>query len=326
MKRILFFLAVAISLILSACGAAATPQAHTSLSFGAPALAGAAPATQAPAAVAPLPFVNDQAQSAAPNAPGGTTGNPAPSSSPRLVVQTAELTIVVKDVNARATAIQSMATAMGGFVVSANIYETEASDGTQVPQADLVVRVPADQLNSGLSQIKAGTVDVKNETRTGQDITEQYVDLQSQLTAKQAEADQLTKIMLNATKTQDVLAVYQELQQVETDIEVLKGQIKYDQQSASLSAITVHIVAEQTVKPLQVAGWQPQGVARDAIQNLIFFWQDFINILITFVLYTLPVLITIAIPIFLIYLLLRWFFRKIRKPKAKAEPAPEVKN
>ena len=71
--------------------------------------------------------------------------------------------------------------------------------------------------------------------RTGQDVTDQYVDMQSRLTAKEAAADQLTKIMQNATKTEDVLAVYTQLQQIDSDIEVLKGQIKYTEQSAALS-------------------------------------------------------------------------------------------
>lgn len=68
-----------------------------------------------------------------------------------------------------------------------------------------------------------------------------------------------------------------------------------------------------------VAGWKPQGVARDAIQNLIYFWQGFIDWLIGFALYTLPVLITIGIPLYLLFLLVRWIFRKVRQPKAKIE-------
>jgi hypothetical protein len=208
-----------------------------------------------------------------------------------------------------------MAKAMGGFVVSVNISQTYASDGTQVPQAQVVVRVPQENLDDALAQVKKDVVDVQNETRTGQDVTDQYVDLQSRLTAKQAAADQLTKIMQNATKTEDVLAVYTQLQQIDSDIEVLKGQIKYTEQSAALSAISVNIIAEETVKPIQVAGWKPQGVARDALQSLIYFWQDFVNFLIRFFLYTLPVLVTIGIPLYLIFLLIRWIFRKTRKPR-----------
>ena len=123
--------------------------------------------------------------------------------------------------------------------------------------------------------------------------------------------------MENATKTQDVLDVYGQLQQVESDIEVLKGQIKYYEQSAALSAINVTIIAEETIKPIEVAGWKPQGVARDALQSLIYFWQGFVDFLIRFFLLTLPVLITIGLPLYAVFLLVRWVVRKTRKPKTK---------
>ena len=140
--------------------------------------------------------------------------------------------------------------------------------------------------------------------------------MQSRLKAKQAAEEQLLKIMQDATKTQDVLDVYAQLQQVQSDIEVLKGQIKFYEQSAAMSAISVNIIAEETIKPIEVGGWKPQGVARDAIQSLIYFWQAFVDFLIRFFLYILPVLITIGIPLYLVFLLLRWVLRRTRRPRA----------
>jgi hypothetical protein len=122
-----------------------------------------------------------------------------------------------------------------------------------------------------------------------------------------------------------VLAVYAQLQQIQSDIEVLRGQIKYLEQSAALSAISVNIIAEETIKPLEVAGWKPQGVARDAIQSLIYFWQGFVDGLIRFGLFTLPVLITIAIPLLLAFLVIRWIVRRLRKPNAAAAETPKKK-
>ncbi|HEY9153120.1 MAG TPA: DUF4349 domain-containing protein, partial [Anaerolineales bacterium] len=281
----------------------------------APSLSGSAPMIEAPAATsAPLaaPLLQNDALKS-------TQGTGSATDTQRLVVQTAELTIVVQDVKTRVSQIEQMANTMGGYVVSVNIGQTYAPDGTQQPDAQIVFRVPQAQLEATLTQVKKDAVDVQDETRTGTDITSQYVDLQSRLTADQAAANQLTIIMQNATKTQDVLAVYQQLQQVNSDIEVLKGQIKYDQEAAQMSAITVHVVAEQTIQPIQVGGWKPQGVARDAIQNLIYFWQGFVNFLINFFLFVLPVLITIAIPFFILFLILRWLFRLIFKRKPKAE-------
>ena len=313
MKRLLLITSLIASLILFGCSTAAAPTAAPSFSGGAP--------MEPPAALqAPAPELssNDALKSA--QASGSTAGSDVtPTDTQRLVVQTAELTIVVQDVKARVNALEQMAQTMGGYVVSVNISQTYAPDGTQEPDAQIVFRVPSGQLDTALTQVKQGAVDVQDETRTGQDITSQYVDLQSRLTAKEAAADQLTKIMQNATKTQDVLDTYQQLEQVDSDIEVLKGQIQYDQEAAQLSAITVHVVAEETIQPIQVGGWKPQGVARDAIQNLVYFWQGFVNFLITFILLIVPALITIAIPIILVFLLLRWLFRLIFKRKPKAE-------
>jgi hypothetical protein len=318
MKRLLFVIVLVALVGLTACASAAKSPAPLEMPAansvaGLPRQAvGGAPAL--PEALAPS---SDLAQT-------DTTSQPA--STDRLVVKNADLSIVVKDVNARVKAIQDMAAAMGGFVVSANVYQTTTSDGTQAPQAQVVIRIPQEKLETALDQIKSATVEVQNESQSGQDVTDQYVDLQSRLKAKQAAEAQLLEIMKDAKRTEDVLAVYAQLQQIESDIEVLKGQIKYTEQSASLSAISVNIIAEATVKPLEVGGWKPQGVARDAIQSLIFYLQDFVDFLIRFALLILPVLITIFVPLFLVFLLFRWILRRIRKPRvAESQAAPKKK-
>jgi len=312
MKRSLFVVGIVAMLVLAACSSlrsAATQAPAAPYVANSPALGGAVPAPQESFAQS-----GDAAKSNAQRPAGAPTDNTTVDTT-RLVIQTADLSIVVNDVNARVQTIQDMVKTMGGFVVSVNISQTYASDGIQVPQAQIVVRVQQGSLDDALTQIKKGVVDVQNETRTGQDVTDQYVDLQSRLTAKEAAADQLTKIMQDATKTQDVLAVYAQLEQIDSDIEVLKGQIKYTEQSAALSSISINIIAEETIQPIVVAGWKPQGVARDALRDLISFWQGFIDFLIRFFLYVLPLLITIGIPIFLIILLLRWIFRITRRPR-----------
>ena len=314
MKR-LFALMTLVAIALTGCAAtgmrsqsAAPTEAPAAPAFGAPSLEGGA---------------NDFGSDKAVGAPPAATAVAAlPQETDRLVIQNAELSIVVADVNARVDAIQSMTRAMGGFVVSVNVYDTAAYDSEPVPQASMVVRVPQERMDEALAQVKQGAVDVRSETRSGTDVTDQYVDLQSRLKAKQAAEQQLLSIMQEAKRTEDVLAVYAQLQQIQSDIEVLKGQIKYYQQSAAMSAISLTIIAEQTVKPLEVAGWKPQGVARDAIQRLIYFWQGFVNFLIRLILFILPVLITIGIPLVLVFLFLRWLIRRMRRPRTPATPAP----
>ena len=218
-----------------------------------------------------------------------------------------------------------MAREMGGFVVSSNLYQSFTSAGIEVPEASIVIRVSSDRLDEALEKIKAGAVDIQSENRSGQDVTNQYVDMQSQLTAKQAAEKKLLEILDKATRAEDVLAIYLQVQSVQTEIEMLKGQIKYLEESAALSAISVRLIAEESTQPIEVGPWKPQGAAREAIQDLIIFFQNFVDFLIRFVLFSLPSLILIAIPLYLVFLGWRAVYRRFRKSSVKVETKEEEK-
>jgi len=280
---------------------------------------GGGAATEAPAAVeAPAldSFAYDQSQEASYRAAQVQE---------RLVIQNADLAIVVKDPKARMKEISDLAKEFGGFVVSSNLYQSFTALGKEVPEASIVIRVPSERLDEALARIKEGAVDIDYENRSGQDVTSQFVDLQSQLKAKEAAEKKLLEIMDQATRAEDVLAIYLQVQTVQTEIEQLKGQIKYLEESADLSAISVRLIAEEGTQPIEVGPWKPEGAAKDAIQDLIFFFQNFVDFLIRFVLYNLPALIMIGIPLYLVFLAGRALFRRSRKPNEKVEQAEEVK-
>lgn len=244
----------------------------------------------------------------------------------RMVIQNADLAIVVTDPKTRMSEIAAMAEEMGGFVVSSNIYTTYYGvNSVEAPEATITIRVPQEKLDDALEAIKAGAVEVNYENRSGQDVTSIYVDLQSQLKAKQAAEKKLLEILDQATETEGVLAVYTELQRIQSEIEVLKGQIQYYDESVALSAVSVRLIAEETVQPVEIGGWRLQGTANDAIQDLIYFTQGFVRFLIRFVLYNLPALILVAIPLYLTFLGGRGLYRRFNKSKAAAEVKQEEK-
>ena len=237
----------------------------------------------------------------------------------RLVIENADLAIVVKDPKARMAEITALANEFGGFVVSSNLYQSFTSFGKEVPEATIVIRVPSERLDEALTRIKEGAVEIDYENRSGQDVTNIYVDLQAQLKAKQAAEAKLLEIMDQATRAEDVLAIYLQVQQVQTEIEQLKGQIKYYEESAALSSISVRLIAEESTQPIEIGPWTPTGAARDAIQDLILFFQNFIDVLIRFILLTLPALILIAIPLLVLYLAGRAVYRRVRKSRVEVE-------
>ena len=237
----------------------------------------------------------------------------------RLVIKNADLTIVVKDPITKMDAIASMAESMGGFVVSTTTGESYLSDGTtKVPEGSIMVRIPAEKLNDALKEIKADAVDVQNETQSGQDVTKEYTDLESQLKNLNATEKKLTEIMEKAEATDDVLAVFNQLTQIRGQIEVIKGQMQYYEQSVALSAVSVRLIADKAIQPIEIAGWQPQGEARDAVQALVNFFQNFATFLIWLVIFFIPIAAIIIVLIALLWRLGKWLWKKASPKKPEA--------
>lgn len=318
MKKILpFSLVIIAALILAACGSSKSPmQAEAPVpdgfydllpsSGGSPAQPGAAPEARA-----------------ADQTTANTGSGVAASAVERIVIKNADLSIVVADVEGRMKNIQAMAEQMGGFVVSSNLYQSYTSAYVEVPEAQIVIRVPAEKLEEAMNQIKKDTVEVQTENISGQDVTAEYVDLKSRLKNYEAAEAQLDEILKKATDTADVVNIFNQLVYYREQIELVKGQIKYYDEAASLSAISVHIVAEETVQPVVIGKWEPKGVALEAVQDLIDFMKGFTEFLIRFVIYNLPVLILIFIPLYLVFIGARAVFRKMRGKKVKKEEVKE---
>lgn len=257
-----------------------------------------------------------------PEQPLENSGSPGLAAEPeRLVIKNASLTLVVNDPAQSMQAVTDLAAELDGYVVSANLYQTRLQSGQEVPRASITIRVPAGRLNEALDRLRSlASRPVVNETISSEDVTRQYTDLQSRLRNLEAAEVQLLKIMDSATKTEDVLNVHSQLTQVREQIEVTKGQIQYYEQSAALSAISLELLPNEAVQPLTIGTWQPVGEARDAVQALIDALQILARAGIWLVLFLLPVLLVIFLPLYVLARLFRnW--RSHQKSKARA-PAP----
>jgi len=236
----------------------------------------------------------------------------------RMVIKNASLSIVVIDPALVLDEIVSMAESMGGFVVSSNLWQTTLSNGATVDQASINIRVPAERLDEALTKIKAGAGEVRSENISGEDVTSQYTDLKSRLRNLEAAETQLMAIMEDATEPEDVLQVYNNLVSVREQIEVIKGQMQYYEQAAALSSINIDIIADEADQPIRIGGWQPVGVAKNAIEALINFLKGFANFIIWLIIFILPVLIVIGLP-------LTFLWRKFRSWRKKRKEKKQIK-
>ena len=160
----------------------------------------------------------------------------------RMVIRTAYMTIVVDDVSVAMQQIATFAESYGGFVVNSNISE----DKNRI-YAYISFRVDSNQFNDMLQTLRNLAIDVKSESTTGQDVTEEYTDLDAQLRNLEATEAQLLSFMERAATVEELLDVQKELTSVRGEIEVLKGRMQYLEQSSSLSLFTVTLEQSKLV-------------------------------------------------------------------------------
>ena len=238
----------------------------------------------------------------------------------RMVVRTANLTLIVTEASPSLDDVTRMATRMGGYVTDSNLWR----EGDQL-RARVSLRIPAEQLDAALAEIKAIAVRVESESVTGQDVTAEFTDLQAQLTNLQATEVELRALLAEVRektgKAEDILAVYRELTQIRGQIEQIQGRMKYLSNQTALATIIVELIPDILAKPVVEPGWRPLETLRNAGRALVNALKTLFDVLIWLVVYVLPLLIAIAIPIVVIVLLVRWLVRRKRRP-AEGKQAP----
>ena len=234
----------------------------------------------------------------------------------RLVVKRAEMRISVADPAEAMRTVVQWAESMQGYVVNSNQWNSTNNGQTYIC-ASVMVRVPAERLDEMMQKVRDLAADPKtgvlSETVTGEDVTAEYVDSQARLRNLKAAEAQLVELLDQAPDLEYTLDIFRELTEIRSQIEVLEGRIKYLEESAALSALSVEFVAEASLQPLQIGPWKPAGVAKEAIQTLVKVAQDVGTALIKFVIIWVPFLLPIG--------LIVYFVRKGAKKRKAARAA-----
>ncbi|MHC1771174.1 MAG: DUF4349 domain-containing protein [Flexilinea sp.] len=229
---------------------------------------------------------------------------PQASSIERMIVRSANLTIEVFDPVQALNQVNEIATRLGGYIVSSTNGQRYFNSEELLPYGEASIRVPADRLEEALSAIEALTTDtdkyVSSKTISGNDITSDYIDSQSRLNSLETTRTKLYEIMDTAATAEETLAVYTEISDIESQIEVLKGQMKYMEESAALSSIYVILNPVPPEKVLETHDWAPKTIVKDAVQALINLGQILAEILIYIIITLLPIVLVIGIPLFFI--------------------------
>ena len=166
--------------------------------------------------------------------------------SDRMVIKTAYIELEVEEGKFEDVLfkITNLAEQNGGFV--SNTYSYSDSEGNLI-SGNITIRIPHNKYNSAVDRVK-DMGEVASISINGQDITQDYVDLESRLRNYEAQQDILLDLMAQSKKVSDSLEVQNELSNVQEQIELIKGKMNYLDDMVSFSTIEVYLYEPEPIK------------------------------------------------------------------------------
>ena len=232
----------------------------------------------------------------------------------RMIIWNADISMTVEDAQETMDAIQAAARGLGGYTVS-----SESWLSNDQLHARLTIRVPAERFEETMARLRDMAVEVNRESANSDDVTDQYVDLESRLRHLEAKEAQLLEFLDEAEDTEAALAVYDHLAQTQAEIEQVKGRMAYLEKLSAMATITAELRPEEAPVDILEEGWKPGRTLRSAARALVNTLETLGNIFIWLVAYMLPILLLLAVPVVLVvWLVRRW--RRRRKGRTKEEP------
>jgi hypothetical protein len=228
----------------------------------------------------------------------------------RMIIKNADVRLMVKDTDVaidRATQIIGDA---GGYIVSSRVWYQDYY-GNNLKYAAVTIGIPVDEFERTLVKLRDLAVRVVDEVASGDDVTEQYVDLESQLTNLEATRARIQEFLQDAKNVDEALRINQELANIEAQIEQIKGRMNYLNDRSAYSTITINFEPEfpvLTPTPTPTAyptatpvPWKPGDTFDEAKKTVTVAYQGIADFLIWVGVVIVPILLPIALILWAIW-------------------------
>ena len=244
-----------------------------------------------------------------------------PQNTGHMIVKNADVKLQVEDTDTAIDRSTQIVGDVGGYIISSRVWYQD-SNGTNYKYATISMGVPVDQFETAMRRLRGLALRVLDENASGQDVTSEFVDLQSQLGNIEATRDRIRSFLDNAKTVDESLQINAQLTDIEGQIEKVKGRMTYLTGRSSYSTITVNLEPKlpdltptptPTLTPTSTpVVWNPGKTIDSAKGTVTVAYQGIIDFLIS--------LFIIIVPLFLPPALIIWAIWKLVTRKS-AKPA-----
>ncbi|WP_312472749.1 DUF4349 domain-containing protein [Neobacillus sp.] len=163
----------------------------------------------------------------------------------KMVIYQADLQLRVKKFNQTVQNLEEKALKFGGYIAESNVTK----EGKEQVSGRITIRIPQKHFQEFLHDAEGQAAEVLQRNITGQDVTEEYVDLDSRLKSKRVVEERLLSFMKGAAKTEDLLKISADLAAVQEEIETIEGKMKFLENQTALSTVTITLYENKVVVP-----------------------------------------------------------------------------
>ncbi len=202
--------------------------------------------------------------------------------------------------------ITKLAESNGGFISYTQSYSDAEGNLTS---GSITIRIPHDQHNPSLDTLKEMGM-VKSISVSGQDVTQEYIDLESRLRNLKAQEEILLDLMEQSKDVSDSIEVQVELSYVTEEIEIIKGRMNYLNNMVSFSTIEVYLFEPQSIAI--DPGWGFLEALKRGLRGAF----SVFNAILVFVIAASPILLFIAVVLIIVWIVIR-SRRRSRRQKEK---------
>jgi hypothetical protein len=224
----------------------------------------------------------------------------------RLVIQNSDVSLLVKNVVDTRNKILDYTNKNGGYMVSAS-----TSNPQDAPTANITIRIPSDKLQESLDFFHSLSVKVVSENLLGQDVTDQYVDIDTRIKLLESTKARYEDILSKATEINDITNLTSQILNIQSQIDSYKGQQESLEKNAKLARLTVFMSTDEIALPYSPSEtFRPNVIFKLAVRSLV----STLRSLATFAIW-LSVYSVVWLPLLLLYIIIRgwWNKRKIEK-------------
>lgn len=217
--------------------------------------------------------------------------------------------------------IESRVGSLGGYFEQKSIRRSGSrDDGSYYKYADLMIRIPAENLDQFLSQV-GEKANVTSTSESTENVTLQYVSTQSRVTALETEQQRLLELLENAETMEDLLTIEERLTDVRWELENYASQLRVLDNQVNYSTVYLNIweVDEPTVV-VERTVWQKigDGFTRNAGRM----WDGLVNFFI-WILTVIPYLLPVALIGGVVVLVMKLGKKLKAKKQAKKPEDPQ---